>query len=182
MDALYKGFDLLIRTVALCRRKHLSVDLTIIGDGRHRPEFERLAMNLGVAEHVQFRGALPAGQAVRDELDRADLFVLASKTEGIPRVLIEAMARGLPCIASAVGGVPELLPKEDLFHAADIDALAHKVEEMLEDSARMRHAAARNLMRARDFADCQLDARRRRFFEVLRIETEKWFYKLNAAA
>ena len=60
-------------------------------------------------DRVRFRGQLTTPVDVRAELDRADLFVLPSRQEGLPRAMIEAMARALPCIGSSVGGIPELL-------------------------------------------------------------------------
>ena len=101
----------------------LDVRLTLIGDGKFREPLESLAGELHVAERVTWLGQLPAGEAIRRELDEADLFVLPSRTEGLPRAVVEAMARGLPCIASRVGGIPELLADENLIAAGDVAAL-----------------------------------------------------------
>lgn len=72
------------------------------------------AGRLGVADRVTFVGTVPAGAAVRAHLDAADLVVVPSRTEGLPRALIEAMARGLPAVGTTVGGIPELLADVDL--------------------------------------------------------------------
>src|SRR5439155_26719861 len=106
--------------VAECRQAGLDVTLDIVGDGRFRPELDRLAAELGIREQVCFRGQLPAGEPVRARLDAADLFVLPSRSEGLPRAMVEAMARALPCIGSNVGGILELLAPEDLAPAGDI--------------------------------------------------------------
>lgn len=109
MEQLYKAPDVLIRAVAQCLANGLDLELVFVGDGKFRPMLESLAKKNGIGDRVCFRGMLPSGAAVRAELDAADIFVLPSRTEGLPRALIEAMARALPCIGSEVGGIPELL-------------------------------------------------------------------------
>src|SRR6266567_781401 len=88
----YKGVDVLIRAVAVCRRR-IDLRLLVVGDGKCRPGLEKLASRLGVSPFIEFRGQVASGIEIRNELDRSDLFVLPSKTEGLPRALIEAMAR-----------------------------------------------------------------------------------------
>lgn len=174
MEQLYKGFDLLLHATAICLRKGLRLELILVGDGRYRPELESLAQSFGIAPVVTFRGILGAGQQVRDELDRADLFVLASKTEGLPRAMIEAMARGLPCLGSAVGGIPELLSPEDLFPRGDTERLADRIHEVVTTPDRMNRMAERNLCKAREYEDIHVNVRRRQFFEVVRRATAEW--------
>jgi len=100
----YKGTDLLIEALATVLKRRSNVELVVIGDGRHRPALERQAEELGVSQSVQFRGHISSVLDVRRELNAASLFVLPSRTEGLPRAMVEAMARGLACIGSAVGG------------------------------------------------------------------------------
>jgi glycosyltransferase involved in cell wall biosynthesis len=111
---------------------------------------------------------------VQTELDHADLFIMPSRTEGLPRALLEAMARGLPCIGSAVGGIPELLPPEDLFPAGDPLALARKIQEVLADSAGMQRMATHNLKRASDYHETILRERRLAFYRFVREQTQAW--------
>ena len=116
---LYKGTDVLIEAVARCVRGGLDLTAVIVGDGKYRPELMAQAERAGMASRFQFRGQVTAGESVRRILDTADLFVLPSRQEGLPRALVEAMARGLPCIGSAVGGIPELLDVSDLVPVGD---------------------------------------------------------------
>lgn len=168
LQQLYKAPDVLVRAFAACTGAGLDVRLALVGDGKHRAEIEALAAELGVADRVAFSGELLAGDAIRDQLDRSDLFVLPSRTEGMPRALIEAMARGLPCIASSVGGIPELLGADALIPPGDVDALAQRIQDIATDPARMAAMSAANLARARDYGGDALDARRRAFYEYVR--------------
>jgi glycosyltransferase involved in cell wall biosynthesis len=146
-----------------------------IGDGKHRTELEARAKAAGLAKHVRFLGELPAGKHVRAQLDQADLFVLPSRTEGLPRALIEAMARGLPCIGSEVGGIPELLPSEDMVPPGDMSALARKIREVATRPERMTRMSARNLEKAREkYREEILRERRVSFYEHVSAEALTW--------
>jgi phosphatidylinositol alpha-1,6-mannosyltransferase len=168
LEQLYKGIDTLIGAVALLARAGTPVHLTHVGDGRYRAELERLADRLGVADRVTFAGALPAGVAVRSSLDGADLFVMPSRTEGMPRAMIEAMARGLPAIATDVGGISELVGPDFLVPPDDEPRLAAAIGALLADPDRRRVAAAANLRRARDYAADVLMRRRNGWYPALR--------------
>lgn len=177
---LYKAPDVLIDAVALCRARGIRLALRIIGDGRHRPRLEEQVARLGLQDTVSFLGQLPAGPAVRDELLGCDLFVLPSRTEGLPRAMIEAMACALPCIGSAVGGIPELLAPQDLVPPGDARALAEKIELVLTDPERMRAMSARNLDKSHHFRNDILEQRRRAFYRELLRGTEVWLSATRA--
>ncbi|MBD2165281.1 glycosyltransferase family 4 protein [Calothrix membranacea FACHB-236] len=174
MDQLYKAPDVLIDAVAVCLKLGLNLELVLVGDGQHRAELEARAAKLGIKECVYFCGELLAGDAVRAELDRADLFVLPSHQEGLPRAMIEAMARGLPCIGSTVGGFPELLPDEDMVVPGNALVLADKICEVIEDPNRMAEMSARNLQKARNYREQLLQTRRTNLYRYLREKTENW--------
>jgi glycosyltransferase involved in cell wall biosynthesis len=150
------------------------LELVIVGDGRYRPTLEELARQLGVAARVRFRGLLPAGAAVQSELDAADVFVLPSRTEGLPRAMIEAMARGLPCIGSAVGGIPELLPIEAMVPAGDVNELAHAIRTLASNPEWMARMSARNVRIAREYEGTLLRDRRTMFLRRVRTVTREW--------
>lgn len=177
MAQLYKGFDILISALALCAKRGLRFSLTIVGDGRYRRQIEAYAISSGIIEHTKFLGQLPSGEAVQEQLDNADLFVLASRTEGMPRALIEAMARGLPCIGTDVGGIPELLAAEDIVPTGDAQALACKISASLSDQGWMARASNRNLTTARNYENEVLQTRRIAFLESIANQTKEWLAK-----
>src|SRR5262249_49365226 len=89
LEVPYKAADVLLAAFARCLRSGLDAGLTIVGDGRLRPQLERLAQSLSVNDRVRFLGPIPAGGPVREELDASDLFVLPSRVEGLPRAMVE---------------------------------------------------------------------------------------------
>jgi glycosyltransferase involved in cell wall biosynthesis len=171
---LYKAPDVLIDAAARCVQEGLDLRLVFVGDGKYRTELEERAAAQGLAGQVDFLGRVPAGEAVRSILDRADVFVLPSRQEGLPRALVEAMARGLPCISSTVGGIPELLPPEDLVPPGDVEALTLKIREVVTNPERMTRMSKRNLETARDYQEDILHQRRTEFYEYVRAATADW--------
>jgi len=173
-DTLYKGQDTLLEAVRLCRQRNFPVDLVLVGDGRRRGEIELLAQRLGVAQYTHFAGQLRSTAAVREELDKADLFVLPSRTEGLPKSVLEAMARALPCIGTSVGGIPELLPAEDMVPPDAPELLAQRIEEVLQSPGRMEMMSSRNLETSRQYRPEVLRERRIAFYSVLRDRSADW--------
>jgi glycosyltransferase involved in cell wall biosynthesis len=100
-----KGVDTLLKAWAYLPPDGRGV-LVMIGDGPERASLERLAASLGVTESVRFPGWM---KGARDLLGELDLFVLPSRYEGTPNGILEAMAAGVPVIAAAVSGVPEMV-------------------------------------------------------------------------
>jgi len=182
LEHLYKGPDTLIEAMALCAKKGLDLQLTLAGDGRRRPELEALAARLGLREKVRFSGQSPAGNAVRELLDQADLFVLASRQEGVPRAMIEAMARALPAVGTHAGGIPELLPSECRVAADDPVRLARMLGELAASGQRLASMSQRNLAKARDYAEERLQPRRDALYRHLSEQTQAWKRRRVAVA
>jgi len=104
--AAEKGFDLLIRSIPTLLECGLDVRLAIVGEGGERKSLERLATQLGIADRVILPGWQPD---VRSYFEAMDVFALSSHREGLPNVLLEAMALEVPVIATRVNGVPRLV-------------------------------------------------------------------------
>jgi glycosyltransferase involved in cell wall biosynthesis len=132
-----KGADILLDAVA--RLPGVPVNVSMLGEGPDREALQHHAAELGIGERITWHGV------VRDacSLFRAfDVLVLSSRTEGCPIVLFEAMATGVPIVATRVGGVPDVVsPAEaSLVPAEDAAALAAGIAEVFRDR---EHAAAR---------------------------------------
>lgn len=171
---LNKGPDTLLKAVRRCLDFGLKVTLSWLGDGEHLEEMQALAKTLRLEGVVRFEGQVMPGAPVFAALDQGDLFVLPSRQEGVPRAMIEAMARGLPCVGSTIGGIPELLPAEDMVPTNDPEALASRLLEVLGDPARLDCMAARNLETARQYESRLLMERRRSLYRALKERTEEW--------
>lgn len=126
-----KGQPVLLEALSALGRHNVEARLTLVGQGPERPALERLAQRLGVSDRVTFTGGLDHDR-VREQYVLADVFCLPSFAEGVPVVLMEAMATGLPVVTTRIAGISELV--EDGVHgflarpgrADDLEqALAH---------------------------------------------------------
>lgn len=144
-----KGHDLLLEAFEHLRLTFPEARLLLVGDGIRRQWVESLARERGLVGSVTFTGFR---EDVPDLLSAMDCFVLAStRTEGVPQSLLQALAAGVPVVASAVGGIPEVI--EDgatglLVPPGDSKALAEAIRAVLTDpqSARRRAEAGRALV------------------------------------
>jgi glycosyltransferase involved in cell wall biosynthesis len=161
---MYKAPDVLLRATKILLANGCDVALKLVGDGQYRPALESLADRLGIKGSCEFLGQVPSGTGVQTVLDSASIFVLPSRVEGLPRAMIEAMARGLPCIGSRVGGIPELLPTEDLVEAGNPESLAALLEAVIRNPERQIRMSKRNLIEAQAYSDDVLGKKRVAFY------------------
>lgn len=161
----YKGLHLLLQALHLCREQGVVFSLVVLGDGMYRAAYEETAVALGLAEQVVFHGFVPQGTAVVEHLCRADLFVMPSLMEGLPRALIEAMACRLPAIGAAIGGIPELLPPEALVPANNAPALAQKLLSWQQNRSQLVAMGAVNQTVAQEYHAERLQQRRQQFYD-----------------
>ena len=132
-----KGQAGLLRAFADLRQRHDGLLLTLVGDGPEKEELETLAADLNLKNAVSFAGRLSEGETL-EEIAASDILVLPSFMEGLPIVLMEAMALGVPVVASRVAGIPELV--EDgigglLFAPSDWAGLEACIGRLLTDEA-----------------------------------------------
>lgn len=163
-----KGHDVVIKAVKLLREKGLNASVTFVGDGPMREHFENMAKENGVGEFVNFTGLLSGASAVREQLLKADLLIFPTLGEGLPRTVIEAMAVGLPCLSTAVNGIPELLDEQDMFDQQDAQAFADRAYELLTNAELYKKVSERNLQKASEYENDVLAKRRSQFYQKLR--------------
>jgi glycosyltransferase involved in cell wall biosynthesis len=142
-----KAPDAFVRAASLVAGANPAAGFVVIGDGPMRAELRRMADALGIGEHVHFIGE-------RDDVQRLlpslSILVVPSHTEGMPLALMEGMAAGVPVVATAVGGIPELLQHQRtglLVAPGDVAQIAVDVAQLLRDAG--RRAAMGALGRAR---------------------------------
>jgi glycosyltransferase involved in cell wall biosynthesis len=162
-----KGQALLLEAIAALSAEGRPVRLRLVGDGPDRAWLENRAAELGVASNVEFAGWVDQGQLMA-LYSEADLFVLPSLAEGIPMVLMEAMAMQIPCIAPRITGIPELIEHGVdgmLFAVADVEDLTQQIRNLLESPE--RSAQIGRQARARVVRDYDMGRNTERFAEEL---------------
>ena len=135
-----KGAEELIRAYAKARESLPPSTLIIVGV---RPErIAHVPKELGIEEYCRL---IPRTQLVADYLQLMSLLIFASRfIESQPNVILEAMCMGIPVIGSSVGGIPELLPGDCIFDPKNIDEIAFKIVEMINNSGRLQQLSVIN--------------------------------------
>jgi glycosyltransferase involved in cell wall biosynthesis len=153
-----KGLDVFLRAAARLAGERDELRFGLYGTGPEGTRLERLAAALGLDGRLEAPGYLPADEA----LARLRVFVLSSHMENAPIALLQAMAAGVPVVATAVGGVPEIVSNgtAQLVPPGDDAALAQAIARLLDDPALARRQAdaARRLVEDRFSADANADA------------------------
>jgi glycosyltransferase involved in cell wall biosynthesis len=149
-----KGFSFLIRALGRLVDQSIDAELWIAGEGPQRASLESLASNLGLRDRVQLLGHR---DDVIDLYHGMDAFVVSSAREGLPNVLLEAMALELPVVATRVAGVPDLIRDGEnglLVDPGSTEALADALRRLAENSGlrrRLGEAARRTVEDSHDF-------------------------------
>jgi glycosyltransferase involved in cell wall biosynthesis len=132
----------------------------LIGEGK-ADRLRKYAEILGVADQVHFLGRMPHAEVFR-LLDDIDIYVHPSLQEGLPRSMVEAMSRALPCIGSNTGGIPELIDASCVFKKKSADTIVDKLINF--SVSDLEKQAIRNFNEAKKFEKDSLDARRNEFY------------------
>lgn len=167
-----KGHKTLIESLKIVTNHGYNITACCIGDGNFVPIFMDYAEKLGVADKVQFIGRLHSREAVIERLFKSDLFVYPTYMEGLPRCVIEAMAAGLPCISTSIGGMPELLEDKYMFGPDDSGSFANEIMRLIENPAELEIMSQRNIEIAKRYTKEKLNERRKQFYSRLRRLSE----------
>lgn len=167
---MYKAPDVVLASLSILKRKGKNVHLTWLGDGIFKQKMEDLAKSMEL--NVDFKGNVSV-EEVHKNLAKSDIFLLVSRTEGLPRAIVEAMAHGLPCIGSRVGGIPELLEEAVLVEKENPEQLAALIEKMILNIDFANDQAVRNLNEALLFKESRLKQLRASFFEYIKAHNEE---------
>jgi glycosyltransferase involved in cell wall biosynthesis len=165
LNSKYKGIQTAFRALQCLIKKNPSIkfEYRILGSGNTKP-WEILAKKYRIQDNVIFCGILPSGGPVNEWLDKIDIYLQPSETEGLPRSLVEAMSRGCPCIASAVGGIPELLSSASLHRKKDYKKLVSLIELAITSKDWRVSESRRNFLTAMEYGSQKLENRRNVFW------------------
>lgn len=173
-----KRVDLIIAALGLARKRlPAGWQLDIVGSGPLEPELRDLTERLGLGSHVTFHGRIEWGEPLFRFYEHADLVLMASTSEGTPRILPESMAFALPIISTGVGIAVELLDKSVLSPVGSTKAYADCLSELVHDTARLTWFSESNWRMAQKFRRPILEFQRREFWrqaiEISRRERDK---------
>ena len=164
-----KGHKETIEAVGLLKKEGIVVNVRFAGAiVDSSPELlKRLAADLGVENQVEFAGYL-GREELSQFLSASDLFVLPTKAEGLPRVLIEAMAKGLPCVSTRVSGNSELINSNFLVNYDDVEGLAKKLKTLILDKDIYETESRSNYKKSLNYEATILQLRRDQFYSNLK--------------
>ena len=168
-----KGTDVVIRALAkLKKEKNIIINMKIAGDDwdNSTEKILNYAKELGIDGQVSCVGLLGRTD-LSAYLDDADLFVLPTKAEGLPRVIIEAIAKGLPTITTPASGNPELISAEYLVPFYDVDTYAKKIERLVSDRGEYERISQINYEHSLQYEGSILQGRRDEFYRKLKALT-----------
>ena len=156
----YKGQQNVIKALAKLKEQGLcNFEYQLVGDG-DQSYLKYVAQRYDVTEQIMFLGKMPHHEVFK-WLDSIDVYVHPSDTEGLPRSLIEAMSRGLPCLGSAVGGIPELLEHDFLFRKGNVNEIVALLKGLSHST--LEKQANRNFEESRKYEKNFLDIKREQF-------------------
>ena len=170
-----KGTHEIIKALSIIQHKHnLKIRIQFVGDITEdiKQKYLNFAKKFNVDKYIEFKGRLDRSN-IFEFYRSLDLFVLPTKAEGLPRVLIEAMASGLPCISTPVSGNPELLDKEWLIEYDDYSKLAEKIVYLLSNPFLYEDVSKTNFNKSLEYESSILQKRRVDFYSKLKALTLK---------
>ena len=167
INSMSKGHDLVIKMIKQLNDSGINIKIKFAGNGPFIERFKKMASDLNISDKIEFVGFLKKNELTAF-LHNADIMVFPSISEGLPRVIIEAMATGLPCVASKVGGIPELLADEVLFDPHDLDSFTKKTAEILKNQELYEKLSEQNYRKSLEYKSDVLNKKYVDFFTKLR--------------
>lgn len=164
-----KGYSVAIHVLKLLieNNPHIDFKLKFTGYGNLVPKLKDLAFKLGISRNVEFVGHLRLDE-LRSFLNSSDIMIFPTKSEGLPRCIIEAGATGLPVISTPVGGIPELLIQEFLVKQEDVYGFFDKIQSLIDKPEEYEKESLRLFNLSKLFVNTLLDERRETFYKQLK--------------
>lgn len=169
INNMAKGHYELLRVMLKLNELGIKHQLTFIGGGTLLKKFEELSFDLGLNRQVKFTGNLSNPAEIAEILKKSDLFIFPTKTEGLPRVLLEAMASGLPCISYDVGGISELLSQNALVKNSNTETLLTKIVKMADNIEMLEMESYANYTKIlNEYSPHNINKKRKEFYQNLK--------------
>ena len=162
-----KGHITVIDTIKLLKENGFDVIAKFAGEGEFISRFQEYAKQKGIQDRIYFVGLLKQNELI-NFLEESDIMLFPTSTEGLPRVLIEAIATGLPCLSTNISGIPELLSKEQIFAPNDSLGFATRIEEIIQSPNLYEKLSKTAFEKAKEYQSEVLQARRIQFYQKLK--------------
>ena len=160
-----KGHKELVEAAVILKKKGRTLEINWVGSGKLDDDIEGLitahalkVTRLGKRSHDEVAGLM----------NEKDLFVFPSYREGLPRVVVEAMANGMPCVGTNIAGIAELLDRDMLVPVRDSAALAGKIEYLADNPKQLTLQSERNINTAAEYTPSVLSEKRKEFYRFIR--------------
>jgi glycosyltransferase involved in cell wall biosynthesis len=160
----YKGYEILFRAL---KQVTVNFQLEIVGGGDPK-WIKNLIEKFGLENKVILKGRVNNREEIYAFLDSLDLYVQPSLTEGLPRSVIEAMARACPIIASKAGGIPELISEEFTYNVKESKRLSNLINLALNDINILKNMSRENFIHAKEYSFETINNRRYQFLQKIK--------------
>ena len=160
-----KGHKEVLQVAANIQKAGRKVELVFAGDGPDLELYKKETEDKGVK--ATFLGFIDK-QRLHEMLLDLDFFLFPSKSEGLPKVVIEAMSVSVPCVSSNVGGIPELLPNESVFDSYDVEGMTRRIIELASDKEMYLDNARLMYNTALEYESSVLAERRKKIYNTLK--------------
>lgn len=173
IDIHYKGQESVIKAIKLLEKKQQETIYYYQMVGNGNPEYlEKIIRKYKLEDKIKILGNIPHKE-IFSWLDNIDIYIQPSKTEGLPRALVEALSRGVPSIGTKVGGIPELLDNDCLVsvNRNNSEEIKLILEEMTK--SKMKVLAKENFERSKKYDKNKIEEKRNLFYERFKNETTK---------
>ena len=168
-----KGHKELIEAMGILSERNIHIDLVLVGTGKLAADIEEQIDKYKLRNRIRFTGMISDREALFAEMRSADIFVFPSYREGLPRVVVEAMACALPCVTTDLDGIRELLDDNCMVPVRDSDSLADKLQEVFTQPDILSEMSRQNSQKAREYCKEETNKKRREFYEKLKEYVDK---------
>ena len=166
LDVLFKGQEYVIRALGELKKQGITCfEYKLVGGGTGE-HLLRIAQECDVVEQVNIMGQISHSK-IFDWLDEIDIYAQPSRQEGLPRAMIEAMSRALPCIGARTAGIPELIEEKYVFSNSkeEVNEISKVLLDLIGNSEQMKKVAIRNFEKAKEYQSDILANRRISFLK-----------------
>ena len=167
IDGNEKGHDTVLLATKKLINEGYKIRVCFIGGGPGVQRFIQMADDENIGKFVDFVGRISNKDEYMSALAQNDVLVFPSHSEGLPRVVIESMACGLPCIVSPVGGTPELVDDWCLVNFDDVNGYVRAISNLINDRELYRKTSKNNFEKSKSFEITVLERRRTAFYKKL---------------